>query len=66
MKKAISNEIGKLNFEIVQRMSLNPRLMQRVEVPAWDGSVPLLPGVNMTRNVEFRLSSKIPAADSDQ
>lgn len=56
------NRIGALNFEMVQEISLNPRLMQRVEVPAWDGNTPLLPGVGLAGNVEFRLSPKIPAS----
>jgi len=59
------NRIGELNFEMVQGMSLNPRLMQRVEVPAWDGNIPLLPGVNLAGNVEYRLSPKIPASVYD-
>ncbi|HQN31631.1 MAG TPA: hypothetical protein PKX20_10945, partial [Methanothrix soehngenii] len=59
------NRIGNLTFEMVQRMSLNPRLMQRVEVPTWDGAVPLLPGVDMAGNVEYRLSPKIPATVYD-
>ena len=59
------NRIGELNFEMVQGMSLNPRLMQRVEVPAWDGNIPLLPGMNLAGNVEFRLSPKIPASVFD-
>jgi hypothetical protein len=29
------NRIDSLNFEMVQQMSLNPKLMQRVEVPIW-------------------------------
>lgn len=59
------NRIGNLNFEMVQRMSLNIRLMRRVEVPIWDGAIPLLPGVDMAGNVEYRLSPKIPAAVYD-
>ena len=59
------NRIGALNFEMVQEISLNPRLMQRVEVPAWDGNTPLLPGVGLAGNVEFRLSPKIPASVHD-
>lgn len=55
------NRIGKLDFEMVQRMSLNPRLMERVEVPCWDGSIPLVPGVGLAENVEYRLYKKTPA-----
>ncbi len=59
------NRIGRLNFEMVQSMSLNIRLMRRVEVPNWDGAIPLLPGMDMAGNVEYRLSPKIPAAVYD-
>jgi len=55
------NKVGKLNFEMVQEMSLNPRLMQRVEVPCWEGSIPLIPGVDLGENVEYKLSDMTPA-----
>jgi len=54
------NRVGKLNFETVQGISTNPKVIKRVEVPAWEGSTPYLPGLG-TDEVEFRLSSKIPA-----
>ena len=59
------NKVGKLNFEMVQEMSLNPRLMQRVEVPCWEGSIPLIPGLDMAANVEYKLSPMTPAAVYD-
>jgi hypothetical protein len=59
------NRINKLTFPMVQELSLNPRLFQRVEVPTWSGDTPLLPGVGLADNVEYRLSSKIPAAVYD-
>ena len=55
------NRVGKLSFEMVQEISLNPRLMERIETPTWKENIPLLPGVGLTENVEYRLSSKIPA-----
>jgi len=54
------NRIGHLDFETVQRMSLNPKMLRRVEVPAWDGSVPLVPGVGIAHDVEFKLSKMNP------
>jgi len=59
------NRVGKLSFEMVQEISLNPRLMERIETPAWKENIPLLPGIGLIENVEFRLSSKIPAAVCD-
>jgi hypothetical protein len=56
------NRIGKLNFEMVQEMSLNTRLKQRVEIPRWDGSIPLVPGADLMEDVEFKLSDMTPAA----
>lgn len=56
-----ANQVGKLNFEIVQKLSLNTRVIKRVEVPAWDGNIPLVPGVGMVKDVEFKLSPMTPA-----
>jgi hypothetical protein len=55
------NKVGELNFEIVQSMSLNPRVMRRVEMPEWDGAIPLIPGVGLMEDVEYRLSPITPA-----
>jgi len=55
------NKVGKLSFEMVQRISENVRLLKRVEVPCWDGSTPLIPGADLAENVEYRLAKKTPA-----
>jgi hypothetical protein len=55
------NKIGTLTFEMVQRMSRNIRHLKRVEVPVWDGSLPLILGVDLVKHVEYRLSQKTPA-----
>jgi len=59
------NRFGKLDFEIVQQISIYPKKMLRVEVPTWRENIPLLPGVDLVDKTEFRLSSKIPAAVYD-
>lgn len=59
------NRFGELGFEMVQQLSQYPRVVERVEVPAWKGNVPLVPGVNLADKIEFRLSSKIPASVYD-
>jgi hypothetical protein len=59
------NRVGKLSFEMVQEMSQNPKLMQRVEVPCWEGSVPLVPGLGLAEDVEYKLSDMTPAAVYD-
>jgi len=55
------NKVGTLNFDMVQRMSRNIIHLKRVEVPVWDGSIPLIPGVGLAKNVEFKLSPMTPA-----
>ena len=59
------NRFGELNFEMVQQLSQYPRIVKRVEVPAWSENIPLVPGVGLADKVEYRLSSKIPAAVYD-
>ena len=55
------NKLGKLSFPMVQDLSLGIRLMLRIEVPCWRDGVPLLPGINLLPNVEYRLPAHIPA-----
>jgi len=55
------NKLGKLTFPMVQDVSLGIRLMLRIEVPCWKDGVPLLPGIHLLPNVEYRLPSHIPA-----
>jgi len=59
------NKVGKLTYPIVQDLSCSIRHMQRATVPSWRKNIPLLPGVGLIDNVEFRLSSKIQAAVYD-
>ena len=55
------NDLGKLDFPIVQKLSLGIRLRQRVEIPAWRGNIPLIPGVGLDDNVVYDLSQRVPA-----
>lgn len=55
------NKLGQLNYPIVQDLSEGVRLMQRIEVPCWRDGVPLLPGIDLLPNVEYRLPSHILA-----
>jgi hypothetical protein len=55
------NRVGKLDFEIVQQLTVNPKLKKRVEVPVWDNNIPLIPGMDVGEDIEFKLSPKIPA-----
>jgi hypothetical protein len=55
------NQLGKLTYSLVQKLSLGIRLMLRIEVPCWRDGVPLLPGISILPNVEYRLPAQIPA-----
>lgn len=55
------NLVGKLTFEMVQKMSIGTVVRERVEVPYWKGNIPMVPGVDLVKNVEYRLHPAIPA-----
>lgn len=55
------NRVGKLTFDIVQRITINPKKMKRIMVPRWEGNTPLIPGVDLMENVEYKLADQIPA-----
>jgi hypothetical protein len=55
-----ANKLGKLTYEIVQDITLNTMKKRRIEIPAWDGPIPLVPGMNLADDVEFKLSQKTP------
>jgi len=55
------NKLGLLKYSVVQDLSLGIRLMLRIEVPCWRDGVPLLPGIHILPNVEYRLPAQIPA-----
>jgi len=56
-----ANRMGKLDFETVQRLTRNIIEKERVTAPRWRGSIPLIPGVGLAQDVEFRLSQITPA-----
>jgi len=57
------NRVGDLNFDMVQSISRGVEVKKRVEIPAWDGPVPLIPGVgvDLTGDIEYKLSTMTPA-----
>jgi len=55
------DQVGKLTFELVQGMSRYAIKKQRVTVPCWRKNVPLIPGLDLVNNAEYRLSSLTPA-----
>lgn len=59
------NRVGKLTFDIVQRITLNTVKMKRITIPRWEGNVPLVPGVDLLENIEYNLAEQIPACVYD-
>ena len=59
------NRVGKLTFDIVQRITLNTKKMKRIAVPRWEGDIPLIPGTDLMENVEYKLADQIPACVYD-
>lgn len=55
------NRIGGLDFASVQKLTEDVKLLKRVEIPAWYGNTPLIPGVDLAEDVEYQLSKYTPA-----
>lgn len=60
-----NNRMGKLDFEMVQRLSRNVIEKERVTIPRWRKDIPLVPGVDLAQDVEYKLSQITPAAVYD-
>ena len=60
-----ANKVGKLEFETVQSLTRYIHKMKRVEIPIWSSNVPLVPGVDLLPDVEYRLSQMTPASVYD-
>jgi len=60
-----ANKVGELDFETVQKITCNTKLMKRIEIPTWDGNKPLLPGAGVADDVEYKLSKYTPASVYD-
>lgn len=54
------NLIGTITFAMVQKMSVDTIVKERVEIPYWKGNIPMVPGVDLVEDVEFDLSSSVP------
>lgn len=58
------NKFGKMNFEYLQEITLKAgatRVIKRIEIPKWVNNIPLIPGVQPKEDIEFKLSSTVPA-----
>jgi hypothetical protein len=59
-----ANRFGKMNFEFLQDLTNKvgkAQVIQRIEVPCWYGNVPMIPGAVPRDDVQFKLSSLVPA-----
>ena len=59
-----ANRFGKMNFEFLQDLTNKvgkARVIQRIEVPSWIDNFPMIPGAVSRDDVQFKLSSLVPA-----
>jgi hypothetical protein len=56
-----SNMIGELDWNMVQRISINKKEVRKIKIPSWDDIDPLVPGYEVDKNTIFDLPSQIPA-----
>lgn len=59
------NRVNKLNTDILQQVSRDVLRKERVTIPRWRDNIPLIPGLDMVADVEFKLSQLTPAAVYD-
>lgn len=60
-----ANRIGGLTFEIVQQITKDTIRRQRLLAPAWVDGKPMVPGVGLMDDVEYRFMEMVPAAVYD-
>lgn len=56
-----ANRVGNLTFEIVQQITKNTIKRRRLLAPAWVDGKPMVPGLGLADDIEFRLLEVIPA-----
>jgi hypothetical protein len=59
-----ANKFGKMNWEFLQEITIKAgktRVIRRIEVPCWDGNIPMIPGACPKDGVQFKLSQNVPA-----
>jgi hypothetical protein len=54
------NDLGMMDYPVCRSISLGTRFMTRIEIPGWQGSMPLIPGIEL-EGIEYKLSHDIPA-----
>lgn len=60
-----ANRVGNLTFEIVQQITKNTIRRRRLLAPAWVDDKPMVPGLGLADDIEFRLMEMVPAAVYD-
>jgi hypothetical protein len=60
-----ANRVGNLSFEIVQQITKNTIKRRRLLAPSWADNKPMVPGVGLADDIEFRLMEMVPAAVYD-
>jgi hypothetical protein len=56
-----ANRVGNLNFEMVQKITLNTIKRRRLTAPCWVEDKPMLPGVDLAKDIEYKFLDMIPA-----
>lgn len=60
-----ANRVGKLTFEVVQQITKDTITRRRLCAPAWVEDMPMVPGVALADDIEFKLLPMIPAEVHD-
>lgn len=58
------NKFGKMNWVVLQDVTLkagNVRIIKLIEIPCWQGNIPMIPGAVDRDDVEFKLAQNVPA-----
>jgi len=60
-----ANRLGEMSFDIVQKITRNTIKRRRLTAPAWVDGRPMVPGVGLADDIEFKLLDMIPAQVRD-
>ncbi len=60
-----ANRLGELTFDTIQKITRNTIKRRRLTAPAWVDGKPMVPGVDLADDIEFKLLDMIPAQVHD-
>lgn len=56
-----ANRLGELTFDTIQKITRNTIKRRRLTAPAWVDGKPMVPGVGLADDIEFKLLDMVPA-----